>query len=193
MLQLATTRELTGLHSTLYEAIDQYGKNLGPTPWGWPGGEGAGPQPSTYLFTMKEGMLFFCPQELPNRWWLAIDIRDGYSGEQLVPIFEFNIPKQPVTSLSMIFTRNNGLIQAVHKGKFTASRGSLSSATFFNYYRENPSYWPVMEDEDKQYVVLFTFDLNNFCYQQFYSFLSTMADFANYVTWYKDEHRSYQR
>ncbi|GAI56475.1 unnamed protein product, partial [marine sediment metagenome] len=173
----------------LYGAFRQYGRNLGSTPWGWPGG--AGELEATYLFTMKEGVLLLGPQELGNRWWLGIDLRDTYPEGQLVPIFEFNIPQRPTRNLSTIFSQRENLIVALHKGKFTVGRGSLSSDTFFSYYANNPSSWPVLTDEGVQYLILFTFDLDHFNYSQFFSFLSTLTSFADYITWYKDEYRQY--
>jgi len=189
MLQLATRDELERLHTTLIQAIEEYGNHLSSVSWGWPGGQGVGIQPSTYLFTLKQGVLLLCHNDLDNRWWLAVALLDSYPTGQVSISFEFNIPKDPGTNLETAFISENGLIKAIHKGRFTVGRGTLSRETFFNYYRENPDYWPVMEDEGSQYLVLFTFDLNNFCYQQFYAFLSTLADFGEYITWYKDEYR----
>lgn len=187
MLQTATTQGLADLHNMIHHSLEKYGRNLGTTTWGWPGG--SDDLEDTFLFTMKNAILLLGPQDLDNRWWLGVALEDQYPEGQLVPIFEFNIPKEPNRQLSIIFTRRGNLIEALHKGKFTIGKGSISTDIFFEYYSAYPSHWPVIIDDDVQYLILFTFDLDHFGYSQFYSFISTLTSFAEYVTWFKDEHR----
>ena len=187
MVQLATTQDLARLHDVLYGNLQQYGRDIGPRRWGWPGGSEQ--LEVTYLFTLEQGVLLLGPWDLGNRWWLGVDLEDDYPQGQLTPIFEFNIPKAPTRNLSMVFAKRGNLIEVLHKGKFTVGRGSLRSDLFFDYYADYPPHWPLVLENGERYLVLFIFDLDHFHYRQFLLFLTTVASFSDYVTCYKDQHR----
>jgi len=167
--------------------LQQYGRNIGPRHWGWP--SGSEQLEVTYLFTLEQGILLLGPWDLGNRWWLGVDLKDEYPQGQLNPIFEFNIPKAPTRNLSIVFAKRGNLIEVLHKGKFTVGRGSLSTDLFFNYYANCPSHWAIVTENRARYLILFIFDLDHFYYRQFFSFLTTLACFSDYVTWYKDQYR----
>lgn len=187
MLQLATAQDLARLHDVLYTNLQRYGRDIGPRLWGWP--SGSEQLEVTYLFTLEQGILLLGSWDLDNRWWLGVDLRDEYPQDQLSPKFEFNIPKAPTRNLSVVFVRRGNLIEVLHKGKFTVGRGSISRDLFFDYYTNYPAHWPIVSDNGVRYLILFVFDLDHFYYRQFFSFLTTLAYFSDYVTWYKDQYR----
>jgi hypothetical protein len=193
MITLANAQDLEKLHSVISENIKNYGKDIGDIKWG--SGLGKTPLKHNYVFALKQGVLILgqgeAPEKTPNRWVLSIALKEKYPEPQkpLDSAFEFNIPKAPNKKLALIFAKRGKSIEALHRGKLVVGKKPLHFDKLFEYYKNKPGRWPIIADEDTRYISLFTFDLEHFGHEQFFSFLVNVADFAAYVTSFKNKHR----
>ena len=188
-MPLASVAQLADLHRTLRTATLDYAKDIGPSSWGWPGG--GGDLLHTYMIPTPRGLLLMGPDdEIENRWWLPVALEEDLPSGQLAIDFEFNIPKSdPVTKLSFEYESfGPRVIQARHKGWVTVGQ-RVAAEGFFEYYDAIPGPWPVIPTHRGQRLGLFTFDLDHLGYLQFHAFVSTLAEFADYMTSYKDSIR----
>lgn len=181
-----TDHERAALHFSIQTVLDDHLKDLGPRSWGWPGGSGT--LPHTYLFPATRGPLLIAPNDLDSRWWLGFALEDAMTDHQIAPQFELNIPKKGTNRLSLRYLSvGENCIAAMHTGTFTVGNyGSVRREEFFEYYDSAPGRWPILRSDGVPRVHLFTFDMDHFSYEQAHSFLTNMADFADYVTFYKD-------
>ena len=189
-MALASIRQLADLHSTLRSATVRYAKDIGTTSWGWPGGHAE--LPTTYMIPTPKGLLLMGPDdEMDNRWWLPVALQDDLPVGTIKIDYEFNIPKIDSARTTLAFEYESlgpRVIAARHKGWVTVGR-RVAAETFFRYYDESPGPWPVIPTDRGPRLGLFTFDLDHLTYLQFRAFASAMAEFADYMTLYKDSIR----
>ena len=110
-------------------------------------------------------------------------VRDG---ENIVPDFEFNIPK--IGSVARLAVQYELLgprtIQARHTGRFTV-RHAIKAGRFFAYYESHPGPRPVLATHRGPRIDLFTFDLDSFDEEEFQHLAEELGRFAQYVILYK--------
>ncbi len=184
--------ELGALRAHLSDALALYGKDIGPVDWAWPGGSAT--LAESYVFMTPDGLLVVGPMEEQSRWWYGVTLLDEYPESEITPIYEFNVPKTHNNRMSIHFRKvGERGVAALHSGRFTVGTGAVKADTFLDYYDSAPGIWPIVTIDGRDYLNLFTFDLDRFRYSQFYSFITGAAQFADYVTFFKDEIRNERR
>lgn len=190
-MALASLEHLTELAQMIRAACDSYAKNWGPTRWTWPGGSGVLP---TYAVPVSAGFVVFgWGDDYPTRWWIGIKVLDDQPSENIVPDFEFNIPKidsgaRLAVQYELLDPRS---IQARHTGRFTVRHG-IKAVKFFTYYKSHPGSWPLLATHPDPRINLFTFDLDSFDEEEFQHMAEELGRFARYVIPYKSMIRAEQ-
>jgi hypothetical protein len=83
---------------------------------------------------------------------------------------------------------DNKTVHILHKGKFTVGHGSVSMYEFFDYYRENPGKWSLINFNFQNYLELGKVNLV-LTDNDFRGLLDSLAEFARYIPAFKDKYR----
>jgi hypothetical protein len=184
-MPLATPEQLDAIRSTLAEAIETYCKDLGQRRWFW--GDGNAASLPSFLFPFQTGILLLGIQETKEAWTLTVGLEDDAPDDDPIQAaFEVPLLKQaasPAPSIGFDMLGDN-VAQVFHTG-MVSPEGKASD--FFTAYDAEPAKWPVLHAAPGDRLLLCTLDLDIFLYPQAYQFFDTLADFADYVTWYRDE------
>lgn len=188
-MALASLELLRDLEQVIREACIRYGRPAGKRKWGWPGGSGMVP---TYEVEFSNGVISFgWKDDMPDRWWLGLNI--GHPDGQIVPDFEFNIPKfgsllRLAVQYELVAPRT---IRALHTGRFTV-RHAIAAQRFFAYYRSAPGPWAVVQSGHQLRLHLFEFDLDAFGRDEFQSLAEQLGLLGQFVVPYKQMIRAEQ-
>ncbi len=183
-MSLATPEQLNAIRSTLAEAVETYCKELGERTWSWSDGDTA-TLPS-YMFPFTTGILLLGIRKTNESWTLVVGLEDDIPEAPIPVSFDMALQNPPTGSLaSMGFEMLGDNVAQVFLTGVVSPGGN--AANFFAAYDATPAQWPVLHTASGDRLLLCTLDLDIFLYPQVHQFFDTLADFADYVTWYRDD------
>lgn len=191
-MRYLTSSELHSFHDSFLQALRIHSSSHYEEEWGYPSGFEIC---DTFSFSTEHGTLLIGHLDRTNelgRWWIPITLEDNSYTQfsQLLINFEMSIPTQPNLYLSAHYTiDDDGAIHILHKGKFTVGHGSISMHAFFEYYRANPGRWLLRKFMGYDYLQLAKINPESF-ESDFLKLLPSLADFAKYISTFKNEYRS---
>jgi hypothetical protein len=187
-MRYANSTELSQFHDSFLKQCAQQAISRLQMSWGFPSGTN---ECDTFSFDTQYGIMYIGHSDniVPNRCWMPIGMQSQRTVNDLTIAFEVNIPRTMNKRLSVHFTiDDDNHIHILHKGKVTAKHG-LSMNNFFNYYRNHPGQWPVIQFSMYNYLELgiVSMEVEN---HEFLELLDSLAIFANYIPAFKDNYRS---
>jgi hypothetical protein len=188
-MRYLNSSELAQFHMGFLTMCKKNAITNGDEVWGYPSGF---LQCDTYTFKCRYGDMYLGHEDFnrEQRWWMPISLQNQQASNELSIAFEMNIPKFDNKYVSVHYAIDEKqFVHILHKGKFTIGHGSASMAEFFNYYRNNPAGWPVIQYNYQDYLLLGVASLS-MTDKEFETLLSSLADFANYIPDFKTRYRT---
>lgn len=189
-MRYLSNSELVQFHDALLKMFEKHTTKV-VKKWGFPAGA---IDCDTYPFNTKHESIYIGHHDLhwieKERWWIPIALLDEQDLSGQLPIaFEMCIPKTNNMNLSVHYGMgDNRIVHILHKGKFTVGHGGVSMGEFFDYYRQNPGKWQLINFNHYEYLLLGKVHLV-LTDTDLIGLLDSLAEFARYIPSFKSRYR----